>query len=181
MIYVMSASRYVTSASRYQRRSSMYIQGLITLNSTELAEAVLIVVVPVYRLSNTNSYIALYQHLYCLLMILSNKRITKEPIRLHRCSGCSALLLLANPEDRFSHFEDQLWLLFLKLTTITFIFPMFTVIYSITNEPLFYTKASRAFGISTWTLKILCTNTHNKKVAFISSSKVTDLSSLLNT
>ena len=42
MVSVMSASRYVTSASHYQSRSSMYIQGLITQNSTELDEAVLI-------------------------------------------------------------------------------------------------------------------------------------------
>ena len=33
-----SASHYVTSASRYQSRSSMYIRGLIPLNSTELTE-----------------------------------------------------------------------------------------------------------------------------------------------
>ena len=40
MVSVTSASRYVTSASRYQSRSSMYIRGMIPLNSTELAEAV---------------------------------------------------------------------------------------------------------------------------------------------
>ena len=40
MISVTSASRYVKLASRYQSRSSMYIHGLIPLNSTELAEAV---------------------------------------------------------------------------------------------------------------------------------------------
>ena len=40
MISVTSASLYVTSASRYQSRSSMYIRGVITWNSTELAEAV---------------------------------------------------------------------------------------------------------------------------------------------
>ena len=40
MAFVTSASRYVTSASRYQSRSSMYIRGMIPLNSTELAEAV---------------------------------------------------------------------------------------------------------------------------------------------
>ena len=43
MVSVMSTSRYVTSASRYQSRSSMYIQGLIPRNTTELVEAVLIV------------------------------------------------------------------------------------------------------------------------------------------
>ena len=40
MISLTSVSRYVTSASRYQRRSLMYIWGLISRNSTELAEAV---------------------------------------------------------------------------------------------------------------------------------------------
>ena len=40
---VTSASRYVTSVSRYQSRSSMYMQGLIPWNSTELAMAVLVV------------------------------------------------------------------------------------------------------------------------------------------
>ena len=40
MVSVKSASRYmyVTSASRYQSRSSMNIQGLIPLYSTELNE-----------------------------------------------------------------------------------------------------------------------------------------------
>ena len=42
MVSVTSASRYVTSASRYQSRSSVYILGLITGNSTELAEAITI-------------------------------------------------------------------------------------------------------------------------------------------
>ena len=36
MIFVATASRYVTPASRYQSRSSMYIQGLIPQNSTEI-------------------------------------------------------------------------------------------------------------------------------------------------
>ena len=40
MVSVMSASRYVTSASHYQSRYSMYIRGLISRNSTALAEAV---------------------------------------------------------------------------------------------------------------------------------------------
>ena len=40
MVSVALALRYVTSASRYQNRSSMYIQGLISWNSTELVEAV---------------------------------------------------------------------------------------------------------------------------------------------
>ena len=34
------ASRYVTSASRYQSRSSMYIRGMISRISTELAKTV---------------------------------------------------------------------------------------------------------------------------------------------
>ena len=38
----------------------------------------------------------------CLDMILSNKRITKALIRLRRCAGWSAPLLLANTKDRFS-------------------------------------------------------------------------------
>ena len=45
MVSAMSASRYVTSASNYQSRSSMYMRGLIPLNSTELAEAVLIAII----------------------------------------------------------------------------------------------------------------------------------------
>ena len=40
MVYVTSASCYVTSVLRYQSRSSMFIRGLIPMNSTELAEAV---------------------------------------------------------------------------------------------------------------------------------------------
>ena len=40
MVSVMSESQYITSASRYQSRSSMYIRGLIPLNSMELAKAV---------------------------------------------------------------------------------------------------------------------------------------------
>ena len=52
MVSVMSASRYVTSASR---RALMDIRGLITLNSMELADAVPIVVVPVYRLYDKDS------------------------------------------------------------------------------------------------------------------------------
>ena len=35
--------------------------------------------------------------------MLSNKRITKTLIRLHRCAGWSPPLLFVNPEDRFSH------------------------------------------------------------------------------
>ena len=38
MVSVTSASRYVTSESRYQSRHSMYIRGLITCNSMEIAE-----------------------------------------------------------------------------------------------------------------------------------------------
>ena len=40
MVSVTSASSYVTSAPRYQSRSSTYIRGLVSRNSTELAEAV---------------------------------------------------------------------------------------------------------------------------------------------
>ena len=43
-----------------------------------------------------------------LTMILSNKRITKALISLRGCAGCSATLLFANPEDRFSRIEAQL-------------------------------------------------------------------------
>ena len=46
IIYLTSASRYVTSASRYQSRSSMYIRGVITWNSKELAKAVPIEINP---------------------------------------------------------------------------------------------------------------------------------------
>ena len=35
-------------------------------------------------------------------MVLSNKRIIKALIRLRGCTGWSAPLLFANPEDRFS-------------------------------------------------------------------------------
>ena len=42
---MVSASRYVASATHYQSRSSMNIQGLIQLNSTELAETVPITLV----------------------------------------------------------------------------------------------------------------------------------------
>ena len=40
MAFVTSASRYVTSASHYQSRTTMYIRGLISRTSRELAEAV---------------------------------------------------------------------------------------------------------------------------------------------
>ena len=40
MVSVTSASCYVTPTSRYQSRPSMYIRGLISQNSMELAEAV---------------------------------------------------------------------------------------------------------------------------------------------
>ena len=42
-------------------------------------------------------------------MILSKTRITKALISLHRCAGCSALLLFANPEDIFSHCSLHIW------------------------------------------------------------------------
>ena len=41
-------------------------------------------------------------------MVLSNKRITKVLIRLHRCAGWSAPLLFAHPADRFSCVEAQI-------------------------------------------------------------------------
>ena len=40
MVSVTSGSCYITSASHYQGRSLMNIRGLITGNSTELADAV---------------------------------------------------------------------------------------------------------------------------------------------
>ena len=41
-------------------------------------------------------------------MVLSNKRITKVLIRLHRCAGWSMPLLFAHPVDRFSCIEAQI-------------------------------------------------------------------------
>ena len=38
-------------------------------------------------------------------MILFNKRLTNALIRRHGCTGWSAFLLFANPEDRFSLVE----------------------------------------------------------------------------
>ena len=46
--------------------------------------------------------------LVTLNMKLSNKRVTKVLIRLHRCAGWSVPLLFTNPENRFSHFKPHI-------------------------------------------------------------------------
>ena len=43
-----------------------------------------------------------------LVMKFFNKQITKELIRLRWIASWSAPLLFANPEDRFSHVENQM-------------------------------------------------------------------------
>ena len=48
-------------------------------------------------------------------IILSRKRITKELVSLCGCAGWSALVLFANPEDRFSCVEDQLIVICIKM------------------------------------------------------------------
>ena len=48
-------------------------------------------------------------------MILSNKRKTKAMIRQGGCAGWSAPLLFANPEDRFSHVEIRVSVLYIAL------------------------------------------------------------------
>ena len=42
-------------------------------------------------------------------MIVSKRQITKALISLHGCTGWSAPLLFANPEDRFSHVVAHIW------------------------------------------------------------------------
>ena len=94
MVSVMSSSSYIASAScyhpQYQSRCSMYIHGLIPLNFTELAKAVLIDLVSdtfcMYaQLTNRARalYFGLSLHLHPYFMYVASEG-SGESVHLHR-------------------------------------------------------------------------------------------------